>query len=116
MKTEIIFIQGLNREIMFHIGQNKNDNFNVIDYGQPDDIWFHANEVSSCHIVANIPNGLSNKEKNYIIKTGALLCKKNTNKLKNLNNVEITYTKVKYIEKTQNSGCVKIINEKKIKI
>ena len=31
MKTEIIFIQGLEREILFHIGKNQNENFKVID-------------------------------------------------------------------------------------
>ena len=27
MKTKVLFIEGLNREITFHIGQNKNENF-----------------------------------------------------------------------------------------
>lgn len=114
MKTENIFLQGLNRVITFYIGQHKNENFDVIDKGEPDDLWFHANEISSCHIVANIPTDITNKQIKYIIKAGALLCKKYTNKLNNLSNVEIIYTQIKYIEKTQYSGCVKIINEKKI--
>lgn len=116
MKTENLFLQGLNREITFYIGQNKNENFDVIDKGEPDDLWFHANELSSCHIVAIIPKDISNKEQKYIIKAGALLCKKYTNKLKSLRQVEIIYTQIKNIEKTQISGCVKIINEKLIKI
>lgn len=112
MKTEILFIQGLNREITFHIGQHKNENFDVIDKGELDDFWFHANKISSCHVVANIPKDISNKELKYIIKAGALLCKKYTNKLKCLSGVEIIYTKIKNIEKTEHSGCVKIINQK----
>ena len=114
MKSEILFLQGLNRDITFYIGQNKNENFDVIDKGDPDDLWFHANEISSCHIVAIIPKDISNKELKYIIKAGALLCKKYTNKLKSLSDVEIIYTQVKNIEKTEYSGCVKIINQKKI--
>lgn len=113
MKTEVLFLQGLNREITFYIGQNKNENFDVIDMGKPDDLWFHANEISSCHVVAIIPEGLKNKEKKYIIKAGGLLCKKYTNKLKSSHDVEIIYTEIKNIEKTQYSGCVKIINSKK---
>lgn len=116
MKTEILFLQGLNREITFYIGQNKNENFDVIDMGKPDDLWFHANEISSCHIVAEIPADILDKEIKYIIKAGALLCKKYTNKLRNVNDLEIIYTKVKYVEKTQYSGCVKIINQKKFTI
>lgn len=114
MKTEILFLQGLNREITFYIGENKNDNFDVIDMGDDEDLWFHANEISSCHVVVNIPKDIKNKEKKYIIKAGALLCKKYTNKLKSLNDVEIVYTQIKNIEKTQTPGCVKIKNEKKI--
>ena len=114
MKTEILFLQGLNREITFYIGQNKNENFDVIDKGEPDDLWFHANEISSCHVIAIVPKDISNKERKYIIKAGALLCKKYTNKLRTLTGIEIIYTEIKNIEKTQYIGCVKIVNQKKI--
>jgi hypothetical protein len=114
MKTENLFLQGLNREITFYIGQHKNENFDVIDKGEPDDLWFHANEISSCHVVSIIPKDITHKEMKYIIKAGAILCKKYTNKLKSLSGVEIIYTKIKNIEKTQYLGCVNIINEKKI--
>ena len=80
MKTEVLFLQGLNREITFYIGQNKNENFDVIDKGTHNDLWFHANEISSCHVVASIPEDIKNKERKYIIKAGGLLCKKYTNK------------------------------------
>jgi predicted ribosome quality control (RQC) complex YloA/Tae2 family protein len=114
MKTEILFLQGLNIEITFYIGQNCNENFDVIDKGDKDDLWFHANECSSCHVVANIPKNISKNDKKYIIKAGALLCKNNTNKLKKNRNVEIVYTKIKNIEKTSIPGCVTIKNCKKI--
>lgn len=114
MKTENLFLQGLNREITFHIGQNKNENFDIIDKGEPDDLWFHANEVSSCHVIAIIPKDISRKEIKYIIKAGAILCKKYTNKLKSLSDIEIIYTKIKNIEKTECLGCVKVKNENKI--
>lgn len=116
MKSEKLFLQGLNREITFYIGQHKNENFDVIDKGEPDDLWFHANEISSCHVVAIIPKDITHKDMKYIIKAGALLCKKYTNKLKSLTNIEIIYTQIKNIEKTEYSGCVKIINQKKIVI
>ena len=114
MKTETLFIQGLNREITFHIGQHKSENFDVIDLGSPDDLWFHVSTESSCHVVAIIPENTSKKDRRYIIKAGAILCKKYTNKLHCANNVEIIYTEVKHIEKTQYVGCVKISNGKKI--
>ena len=116
MKTENIFIQGLDRDITFYIGQKQAENFNVIDKGNSDDLWFHANEISSCHVVAILPENINKKDLRYIIKMGALLCKLNTNKLKSLDGIEIIYTEIKNIEKTHVPGCVKIKNTKTIKI
>jgi predicted ribosome quality control (RQC) complex YloA/Tae2 family protein len=116
MKTENIFIQGLNDEITFYIGQKQSENFDVIDMGNENDLWFHANEISSCHVVAILPEDINKKKLTYIIKTGALLCKINTNKLKSQNNVEIVYAQLKDIEKTNIPGCVKIKKGKVIEI
>jgi hypothetical protein len=115
MKTENIYIQGLNEEITFYIGQNKNENFDVIDKGDSDDLWFHGNDMSSCHVVAIIPKDLSKKEIKYIVKMGAFLCKKNTSKLSKQHDfVEIIYTQIKNIEKTNIPGCVLTSNTKTI--
>jgi len=114
MKTKTLFIQGLNREITFHIGENRYDNFDIIDLANPDDLWFHSKTESSCHIVAMLPDNIKKKELRYIIKIGAMLCKTNTSKLRLLSDVEIVYTQIKNVEKTLIPGCVKIINEKLI--
>jgi predicted ribosome quality control (RQC) complex YloA/Tae2 family protein len=114
MKTETIFIQGLEREILFYIGKNQNENFEVIDMGSEDDLWFHAKDESSCHVVCEIPDVIDKKELRYIIKTGALLCKNNTNKLKSLSNIAIIYTQIKNISKTETPGCVLTQNTKTI--
>ena len=106
MKTENIFINALKREVIFYIGKNQNDNFKVIDNGSNDDLWFHAAELSSCHVVCNVPTDIDKKELRYIITTGALLCKNNTNKLKSMKSVNIIYTKISNIVKTDVPGCV----------
>jgi predicted ribosome quality control (RQC) complex YloA/Tae2 family protein len=116
MKTEVVFLEGLERDITFYIGQNKNENFDVINKGNPEDLWFHAQNISSCHVVAIIPNDISKSDRRYIIKVGALLCKKHTNKLASMNCVEIVYTEVKNLEKTKVPGCVKIFKQKTITI
>ena len=41
------------------------ENFNVIDKGNLNDLWFHANNISSCHVVGLIPDKISNKDKKY---------------------------------------------------
>jgi predicted ribosome quality control (RQC) complex YloA/Tae2 family protein len=116
MKTENIFIQALDREILFYIGKNQNENFKVIDMGVEDDLWFHAKDESSCHVVCEIPDDIDidKKELQSIIKTGALLCKNNTNKLTSLSNVAIIYTQIKNITKTKTPGCVLTQNTKTI--
>lgn len=106
MKTENIFIKTLQREVTFYIGKNQNENFEVIDKGENDDLWFHAADVSSCHVVCNVPSNIDKKDLRYIITTGALLCKNNTNKLKTMKNVNIIYTKIVNVVKTDVLGCV----------
>lgn len=114
MKIETIFVKELNSEVIFYIGKNKEDNFSIIDISNKQDLWFHANNISSCHVVAKMPDEITKKNTKYIIKLGALLCKNNTNKLKNQKNIEIIYTQIKNIEKTNIIGCVNVKNEKVI--
>lgn len=115
MKIEKVLIQGLDKEITFIIGKNKSENFEVIDMGGENDLWFHANDISSCHVVCLLSDpDIDKKDLRYIIKTGALLCKNNTNKLKSMKNVEIIYTQIKNITKTDIDGCVLTQNTKSI--
>jgi hypothetical protein len=114
MKSENIYIDALKREVFFYIGKNQSENFHVIDKGKPNDIWFHAKDDSSCHVVCEIPDNLAKKEVKYIIKIGALLCKSNTNKIKNIKKVEIIYTFIKNVKKTEVQGCVITTNTKTI--
>jgi predicted ribosome quality control (RQC) complex YloA/Tae2 family protein len=106
MKTENVFINALKREVIFYIGKNQNENFEVIDKGTTDDLWFHAADLSSCHVVCQVPQGIDKKMMRYIITAGALLCKNNTNKLKSMKNVNIIYTKITNVVKTNVPGCV----------
>ena len=114
MKTETIFIQSIKKDVTFHIGKSQDENFTVIDKCAADDLWFHAKNVSSCHVVCELPDDIDKKEMRYILTVGALLCKNNTNKLKSLKNVEITYTQIKNITKTKLPGCVETQNIKEI--
>ena len=116
MKTEVMFLCGLNREITFYIGTHKAENFDVLDNGEPNDLWFHANEVSSCHVVASVPPDIEPKKLRYIVKAGALLCKRYTSKIKCADNVDILYTRVKHVAKTRHTGCVTIAESQLIRV
>ncbi len=117
MKTETIYFNHLQREITYYIGKNDKDNFEIIDASNPNDIWFHANNISSSHVIlklSNIDTNIDKKDLRQLIKKGALLCKQNTNKLNNNNIFEFIYTEIKNIEKTDKIGCVITKNTKTI--
>jgi hypothetical protein len=112
MKTSDIFIAPIKKTITFLIGESARDNEAVIDLAKEHDIWFHIGDgKSSAHIVALLPDDLDRKEKKYIIKQGAVLCKQ-ISKYKSEKQVPIIYAKIKDIEKTSVPGTV-IIKEGK---
>jgi predicted ribosome quality control (RQC) complex YloA/Tae2 family protein len=112
MKTINIYFPEFKKEISYLIGQNARDNFAVIDEGVEDDIWFHAKDDSSCHIICILPNdlNLSCNEKNLLILKGAELCKFHTHKLISLYKVPILYTEIKNITKSKTPGLVNVKN------
>ena len=99
MKTEVVEFPKIDEEVTYYIGTSAKDNFAVIDEGDDDDIWFHASEHSSCHVVLKMPQTyISKKQLFTIIKRGAQICKQNTNRMKNKSNIEITYCKVSQLK------------------
>jgi predicted ribosome quality control (RQC) complex YloA/Tae2 family protein len=110
MKTKVIFIPAIKCNITYYIGSNAQDNWDIIDNASPDDIWFHIDGSSSCHVIASICENTTfdKKDKRYIIKQGALLCKENS-KYKSERNLKITYTSCKNVKKIEGSpGTVSI--------
>jgi len=115
-----VFIPKLKLTIVFHIGQNAQDNFDIIDIslsgGHINDIWFHVKDVSSSHVIARVhQHNLKRKELHPIIIQGAELCKRHS-KYKSDKNVEIIYTEIKNVEKTETIGCVIAENTKNVLI
>ena len=117
MKLESKYIASLKNSIDFKIGQNSQDNFDIIDISNPNDIWFHLYGESSCHVIASINPDikLDKKQKRQIITQGALLCKQNS-RHKSAKNVNIIYTEIKNIEKTEIVGTVHVNEQKSILI
>jgi predicted ribosome quality control (RQC) complex YloA/Tae2 family protein len=106
-KKEEVFISSLNKSITFYIGKNAQGNWNIIDEANSDDIWFHIADSPSCHVIANVHLDLNKKEKKYVIKQGALLCKQNS-KYKSEKNLKVSYTKIKNVKKTEQVGSVQV--------
>jgi|LauGreSBDMM110SN_4_FD.fasta_scaffold383124_1 predicted ribosome quality control (RQC) complex YloA/Tae2 family protein len=108
MRTITHKFENICEPIEYKIGTNASENFKILDLADIDDIWFHADESSSCHVIARVPKDLNKKQMTTIIKAGAQLCKQNTNKLKSEKRVSIQYTPVKYVHKTNIAGTVTV--------
>lgn len=117
MKCETRYISPLGVDIEFKIGRDAADNFNIIESSQKNDIWFHIDQHSSCHVIASMPEDINYTKKQlmYIIKQGAILCKQHS-KYKSQKDVSIIYTYIKNITMTNIIGSVITEFSKTIKI
>ena len=119
MKKEIIYFTNINQSFTFYIGENENEQFEIMDIAKPNDIWFHAENGSSCHVILSLDENinLSKKEKHTILKRGALLCKMNTNRIKGIiEKNSFIYTNIENVKKTSIPGRVITENTKNILI
>lgn len=128
------YIPGLKINIVYKIGKDAQNNFDLIDAADKNDLWFHLKDVSSCHVIAclkniqyttrddELPNfydidfdNLDKKEKQQIITQGALLCKQ-FSKLKSTKKTNVIYTKIEDVYKTDVKGTVLTYKSKEIVI
>lgn len=117
MKINTEYLANIGKTIEYLIGQNAQDNFDIITMSKSKDLWFHINDQSSCHVIAKIDqyHDLSKKELYSIIKRGSLLCKSNS-KYKNKSNVAIKYAYLEFVKKTDTIGKVSVSQHKIIYI
>ena len=117
MKQITRYIDSVKADVMFTIGGNAQENFDIIDASKPNDLWFHLDGLPSEHIVASIPEELTiDKKQLFKIATqGAVLCKQYS-KYASQKNLPIIYTRIKDILKTEKIGCVIAQNQKIIVI
>lgn len=108
MKTHMIYIDALKEEVEFNVGENAADNDTIIDNGSAGDLWFHVGGGrSSCHVVAVIPDGTNKKNVKYIVTQGAVLCKKYS-RYASEKDLEIIYTLLENVTKTNVAGKVEV--------
>ncbi len=106
-----IFIPACNSSIEFSVGKNMHDNIDIIRHASPNDIWFHLEDDSSCHVIAHLPPSLNKKQKHKIITQGAVLCKSHSRAKSNAN-TPICYSEVKNVTPTDIVGTVQVTNKK----
>lgn len=111
MIKETIFINENHKEYEILIGKNKFENQELIKNSYSNDIWFHLNDYSSCHIV--LKSGDDKIPKKYLIN----IAKKFKNYKKDLpKKYDVIYTNIKNIKLTDIIGTVIPQNSKLIKI
>jgi predicted ribosome quality control (RQC) complex YloA/Tae2 family protein len=108
-----IYIPSLKSNITFDVGQNAKENFDLIDAAHIEDHWFHVEGLPSGHVIAHTSHVSDRTILNKIVKQGALLCKQQS-KYSAQKNLEIVYTRVKNVEKTNIIGNVILQESKKI--
>jgi len=86
MKIHDIYIDSISKTIRFLVGTSAKANFDIIDESEPGDLWFHARDYPSCHVIAEVPPGVNTSD---IINIGSELCVFNTSKIKDKESVFI---------------------------
>jgi predicted ribosome quality control (RQC) complex YloA/Tae2 family protein len=104
-----------NNTYKISIGQNARDNWNLIDLSNIDDIWFHTSQYPSAHVVVSYIHIIPQVKKlpRQVIKRCAYICKVNS-KAKSETDVEIIYTKINNVTKTDVVGQVMTTNVKSV--
>lgn len=110
---EVIF-EYKSTEYIIQIGKNKNDNFDIIDQAKSTDIWFHIEQMASCHVILKTHEKMRDIP-HQVIKRCAYLCKINS-KAKTLKSCNISYTTIDNVIKTDIIGEVNIKNYKTVSV
>jgi predicted ribosome quality control (RQC) complex YloA/Tae2 family protein len=115
MKTILRRIDCLNIDVEFQVGQNAQENHDIIDDAEPSDLWFHLAGLASCHVIGKIPEKvvIDKSQLLKIVKQGAVICKQ-CSSLKSQTKVEVEWTHIENVTKLDKPGSVSVTNVRKI--
>jgi len=115
MRKIIKYIDSIKSSIEFRVGQNAQENFDLLDDSFPQDLWFHISEESSCHVVATIPtdSNYDRKGMKKIAIQGAIVCKQHC-RYKSEKDIRVVYTTIDNVKKSKYVGMVSVDNYKTI--
>lgn len=85
------------------IGENAEDNDQIIKEAKQTDVWFHLSNLPSCHVIIECSRDfpITSQMINYC----GFLVKENT-KYKNFQRVKVNYTEIKNVKRTEIKGKV----------
>ena len=100
----------IEKEYVVLIGENAKENSLLVKESEPEDLWFHLENVSSAHIV--LQSGGEVISQRYLNEVASKLfkCKKNVPP-----NTNVIYTEIKNVKLTKTPGLVETRNTRVIK-
>jgi len=108
----------LAEKYIIYMGRDKFDNEALIQYGWPEDLWFHVDDLSSAHVYLRLPRGDSFETvPEEVVEECASLVKANSIKGCKMSEVKIVYTPWENLKKTSDmvAGQVGYHNSKRVK-
>jgi len=108
----------LAEKYIIYMGRDKFDNEALIQYGWPEDLWFHVNDLSSAHVYLRLPRGDTfDTVPEEVVEECASLVKHNSIKGCKMSETKIVYTPWENLKKTSDMvvGQVGYHNSKRVK-
>lgn len=108
MKEDKITDRNLDLELIYWIGENAQDNWDIIDKANPKDIWFHLANEPSAHIILRLPEDIKNIRKQLSKQTllhCGMVCKQHS-KFATAPKKKVVYTEILNISKGDKPGAV----------
>jgi len=99
-------------EVSYDVGQNAQENHDMIDASEPNDLWFHVSGRPSCHVIAHVPEevlDMASKARRVALRKittqGAVLCKR-FSKYASEKRLSLDVARVSDVEKSSVPGSV----------
>ena len=99
---------------MIKIGQNKTENWSLLDTSNPDNIWFHVSGSPSAYVVLTTVCDMKQVPARVLYRC-AILCKMRSKSVKECN-CNVNYTYVKHVTKGEKEGEAIIKQAKVIRV
>lgn len=106
MKNYTYYDNKLEQDLEIKVGENAQENWDLISLSSKMDIWFHLDKYSSAHVVITLPqNKKIENISSSTISYACSLCKENSKRNKSPN-ICVIYTYIKYVKKGDEVGSV----------
>jgi len=108
MKEERIVDNKTNKEMIYWIGENAQDNWDIIDKANQNDIWFHLADHPSTHIILRMDDIPFKKISKQTLIHCAVQCRMHSKFpiISPKQKMRIIYTEIKNVSKGDKPGSV----------